>query len=115
MPEFLHQNQKFYTPVEYALSKIGGTYKMPVLWRLKDRPWRYSELRKSIGHISDRMLSKALKELEGDGFIHKRLEAAVPVRAFYTLSDRGEQAIPKIEMLRRYGFALMEQDGIQHP
>ena len=115
MPEFLHRNQKFYTPVEYALSKIGGTYKMPVLWRLKDRPWRYTELRQSIGRISDRMLSKTLRELEADGFVLKRLEAGVPVRAYYSLSARGTEAIPVIGSLRQYGFALMEAYGISHP
>ena len=112
MPEFIKDQRRFYNPVEYALSRIGGTYKMPILWRLKDGEKRYSQLKKSIGHISDRMLSKNLKELEAHGFVYKQTFAAVPPRVEYRLSQKGEQAIGIIEILRNYGFELMKTDGI---
>ena len=112
MPEFLKNNKRYYTPVEYVFSKIGGTYKMPILWRLKDRVWRYSELKKSIGHISDRMLSKSLNELVQDGFAQKTILAEVPVRVEYSITDKGQRSIKIISALRDYGFELMEEDGI---
>ncbi|MGC6431045.1 MAG: winged helix-turn-helix transcriptional regulator [Jejuia sp.] len=112
MPEFIKNNKKYYTPVEYVLAKIGGTYKMPILWRLKDKVWRYSELKKSITHISDRMLSKNLNELVNDGFIEKHIIAEVPVRVEYSITKRGERCIPIIKTLRNYGFELMAEDGI---
>ncbi|MGB5820990.1 MAG: helix-turn-helix domain-containing protein [Saonia sp.] len=112
MPTFLSDNRKYYTPVEYVLSKIGGTYKMPILWRLKDKVWRYSELKSSISHVSDRMLSKNLKELCSDGFVMKRITAEVPVKVEYFLTKKGKEAIPIISVLRDYGFSLMKNDGI---
>ena len=112
MPEFIKNNKRYYTPVEYVYAKIGGTYKMPILWRLKDRSWRFSELKKSIGHVSDRMLSKALKELVSDGFIIKELIAEVPVRAQYHITEKGRETIAVIDILRTYGFKLMKEDGI---
>lgn len=112
MPEFLSDNKKYYTPVEYVFSKIGGTYKMPILWRVKDKVWRYSELKKSIANISDRMLSKSLKELCTDGFVHKEVIPEVPVKVEYNITEKGKEAIPIIAALRDYGFQLMEQDGI---
>lgn len=112
MPEFLSDNKKYYTPVEYVFSKIGGTYKMPILWRVKDKVWRYSELKKSIANISDRMLSKSLKELCADGFVHKEVIPEVPVKVEYSITEKGKEAIPIISTLRDYGFQLMEQDGI---
>lgn len=112
MPEFFKENRKYYNPVEYALNKIGGTYKMPILWRLKDKTWRYSELHKSLSHASDRMLSKALKELHSEGFISKKTYAEVPPRVEYSITEKGIEAIPIISALRDYGFSLMEADGI---
>lgn len=113
MPEFLSDNKKYYTPVEYVFAKIGGTYKMPILWRVKDKHWRYSELKKSIANISDRMLSKNLKELCTDGFVEKTIIPEVPVKVEYSITQKGEEAIPIISSLREYGFQLMQQDGIK--
>lgn len=113
MPEFLNNNKKYYTPVEYVFDKIGGTYKMPILWRVKDKAWRYSELKKSISNISDRMLSKCLKELLEDGFVTKTILPEVPVRVEYNISERGKRSIPIISSLRDYGFDLMKEDGIR--
>ncbi|MGV6831628.1 MAG: winged helix-turn-helix transcriptional regulator [bacterium] len=113
MPDFLKNNKRYYTPVEYVLDKIGGTYKMPILWRLKDKSWRFSELKKSISHISDRMLSKNLKELVDDGFATKEIIPEVPVRTEYTITNKGQRAIPIIVSLRNYGFQLMQEDGIK--
>lgn len=113
MPDFLKNNKRYYTPVEYVLDKIGGTYKMPILWRLKDKAWRFSELKRSISHISDRMLSKNLKELVEDGFAAKAIIPEVPVKTEYTITEKGKRAIPIIVSLRNYGFQLMQDDGIK--
>jgi DNA-binding HxlR family transcriptional regulator len=113
MPDFIHDHHIFHNPIEFALSKIGGSYKMPILWRLKDKLWRYMELKTSIPHISDRMLSKALKELEADGFIHREVFAEVPPRVEYSLTERGHKSIKIISILREYGFGLMEEMGIK--
>ena len=113
MPEFLKNNKRYYTPVEYVLSKIGGTYKMPILWRLKDKIYRYSDFKKSISHVSDRMLSKALNELVNDSFVEKNIIPEVPVRVEYSITERGKRSISIISMLRDYGFELMREDGIK--
>ena len=113
MPDFLKNNKRYYTPVEYVFDKIGGTYKMPILWRLKDKAWRFSELKRSIGHVSDRMLSKSLKELVQDGFATKEIIPEVPVKVVYSISEKGKRTIPIIVDLRDYGFQLMQEDGIE--
>jgi DNA-binding HxlR family transcriptional regulator len=113
MPDFIKDNHLFHNPVEFALSKIGGTYKMPILWRLKDKNWRFSELQRSLSHASDRMLSKALKELVADGFITKQIFAEVPPRVEYSITERGLKSILIIDALRQYGFDLMREFGIK--
>ncbi|NAY90903.1 transcriptional regulator [Muricauda sp. JGD-17] len=113
MPKFISNNKVYYTPVEYVLSKVGGTYKMPLLWRLKDQGKRFSELKNSFERISDRMLSKSLKELVDDQFLAKKVFAEIPVRVEYHITEKGKRAIPIISSLRDYGFQLINEDGIQ--
>lgn len=112
MPDFVKDNHLFHNPVEFAMNKIGGTYKMPILWRLKDKKWRFNELQKSLSHASDRMLSKALKELVEDGFVTKEVFAEVPPRVEYTITERGMKSIEIIDSLRNYGLDLMKDFGI---
>ncbi|WP_222984226.1 winged helix-turn-helix transcriptional regulator [Flagellimonas meishanensis] len=113
MPKFITDNKVYYTPVEYVLAKVGGTYKMPLLWRLKDKAKRFSELKNSFERISDRMLSKSLKELVDDGFVAKSVYAEVPVKVEYHITEKGKRAIPIISNLRDYGFQLISEDGIE--
>jgi DNA-binding HxlR family transcriptional regulator len=114
MPDVFIHNQRFYNPVDYVLQLIGGTWKVPVLWRLKNKPFRYNELEKNIPHISQKMLTKALKELELHGLITKTVFAEVPPRVIYELSAKGRQVIPLIESIRNFGLDLMKQDGIDY-
>ncbi len=114
MPDFLKDRKRYYTPVEYVFDKVGGLYKMPILWRLKDKSWRFSELKRSINRASDRMLSKTLKELVADGFVSKEIIPEVPVKTIYTITKKGKRSIVIISTLREYGFELMKEDGIEH-
>lgn len=113
MGDFLHKGRIFYNPVEFAMSMIGGTWKMPILWRLKDRTWRYGELRKDIPHISDKMLTTQLRELEEDGFILREVFAVVPPKVEYSLTDRGHRAIDIVQTIRNYGLELMQELGVK--
>jgi len=112
MPEFIHDNRVFYNPVEFALSRIGGTWKMPILWRLKEKTLRYSEIKKVLPKITDKMLTTQLKELEQHGFILRTVYPEVPPRTDYALTEKGHKAIEVISYLRTYGLELMESEGI---
>jgi len=114
MPEFLYKNKLYYNPVEFAMDRIGGTWKMPILWRLKDQIMRYSELKRDIKHISDKMLTTQLRELEDEGFIHREVYPVVPPKVEYSITDKGKTCIPIIEAIRNYGLFLIEDAGIEY-
>ena len=114
MPEFLFKNKLYYNPVEFAMDRIGGTWKMPILWRLKDHVMRYGELKKDIPHITHKMLTSQLRDLEEEGFIHRQVYAVVPPKVEYSISDRGRRAIHIVEAIRNYGLSLMEEFGVEH-
>lgn len=114
MPDVFIQNQRFYNPVDYVLQQIGGTWKIPVLWRLKKDPKRYTELEKDIPHISQKMLTKALKELEADKIIQKKIYLKVPPHTEYTLTEKGKKIIGLITTIRNTGLELMKEEGIDY-
>lgn len=113
MPDFTDKGLVYYNPVEYAMRQIGGTWKMPILWRLNTKlVLRYSELKKYLLHISHKMLSTQLRELEADGFVTRTVYAVVPPKVEYALTEKGRQAISVIEVIRQYGRNLMREAGI---
>lgn len=113
MPEFLFNSKLYYNPVEFAMDRIGGTWKMPILWRLSDKVMRYGELKKDIPHITHKMLTSQLRELEAEGFIERKVYAVVPPKVEYTITKRGKKAIAIIETIRNYGLELMKEFGVE--
>jgi DNA-binding HxlR family transcriptional regulator len=114
MPDVFIHKQRFYNPVDYVLQQIGGTWKAPVLWRLKFKTLRYTELEKDIPHISQKMLTKTLKELETAGIIDKKIFAKVPPHTEYSLTAKGRKIILLIESIRNAGVELMKDEGIDY-
>lgn len=114
MPDFLFNKKLYYNPVEFAMDRIGGTWKMPILWRLQDKIMRYGELKKDIPHITHKMLTSQLRELEEEGFIERKVYPVIPPKVEYSITERGLKSIPIIEVIRNYGLELMEEMGISH-
>ncbi len=110
MPDFFYKGKVYYNPVQLIMEQIGGVWKMPILWRLKDQTLRYSELRK-IPHISDKMLTTQLRELERDGYVLRKVYAVVPPKTEYSLTEKGYEIIPLVQQIREYGIRLMESES----
>ena len=108
MPDFIYQGKVYYNPVQLVMEQIGGVWKMPILWRLKDQTMRYSELRK-IPHISDKMLTSQLRELEADGYVHREVYAVVPPKTEYSLTPKGIEIMSLVAQIRDYGIKLMNE------
>lgn len=111
MPVFEFRGTRYNNPVELALDVMGGKWKMPILWRLKDRVWRHGELRRSLGGITAKMLTQHLRELEEDGLISRTVYAEVPPRVDYAITELGRTAIEPIEALRSWG--TLYRDGAE--
>ncbi len=113
MPDFIYDKKLYYNPVEFAMDRIGGTWKMPILWRLREKTQRYSELKKDLPHITHKMLSSVLRELEAEGFITRKVYPVIPPKVEYTITRRGERVIPVIEVIRKFGTELMREFGVK--
>ena len=111
MPDFIYNGKIYYNPVQLVMEQIGGTWKAPILWRLKEnKVMRYGELRKDIPHISDKMLTTQLRELEQDGYIERKVYAVVPPKTEYSLTDKGNDIIKLITTIRNYGLKMIEEN-----
>ncbi|MCJ7936157.1 MAG: winged helix-turn-helix transcriptional regulator [Chryseobacterium sp.] len=87
----------------YAVCKIGGRWKLLILDKLKDGKLRFSELRKAILGITERMLTLQLRELEKEGLIKRTVHAEVPPRVDYELTDIARELIPIWNELSKWG------------
>ena len=112
MPDFTYEHKLYYNPIEFALHFIGGTWKMPILWRLNQVTMRYGELKKTLPHITDKMLSSQLRELEKHELISRKVYPVVPPKVEYTITENGKRVIPVIEAIANYGFAIMKEKGL---
>ena len=94
-------------PVEATLELIGGKWKGLVLYHLLQGTMRFSELRRKTPSVSQRMLTRQLRELEAVGLIVRTVHAEVPPRVEYRLSAQGETLRPVILALREWGLSYL--------
>jgi len=94
--------KRFGCPVELSLELLGGKWKPVILARLKERPYRYGELRKLIPSLSTKMLSERLRDLETQGLVERRGVAGKP-HAVYRLTARAESLKPVLQALHDWG------------
>ena len=86
-------------PVTYVMDKIGGSWKPMIIYPLMGGPKRYSELRKAIPPITEKMLIQQLKQLEADGIISRRAKPVVPPYVVYSLTKSGMELIPVMQSM----------------
>ena len=78
-------------PVETTLTLIGDKWKVLILRDLLPGTKRFGELKKSIGHVSQKVLTAQLRDMEQSGLVHREVYAEVPPRVEYSLTGGGVQ------------------------
>ena len=96
---------KVYTecPVEYTASILSNKWKCLILRDLLIGTKRFNELNKSIIGISAKVLTENLRELENDGIVNRKTYAVVPPKVEYSLSSKGEELKPIIDLMKDFG------------
>ena len=89
---------------ELTLQLIGGKWKLLVIYFLSlQEVIRFSQLRRSLPEISERMLVRQLRELEDDGLVSRKVYGTVPPRVDYALTPLGASLVPIMESLKAWG------------
>ncbi|MGN1249234.1 MAG: winged helix-turn-helix transcriptional regulator [Candidatus Spyradocola sp.] len=92
-------------PVETTLMLIGDKWKVLILRDLMPGVKRFGELKKSIGHVSQKVLTAQLRDMEAKGLIHRKVYAQVPPRVEYQLTELGCSLKPVLDALSSWGEA----------
>ena len=91
-------------PITYVMNKIGGHWKPIILYYLMKGPLRYSELKRAIPAITEKMLAQHLKQLKEDNLINRKLEQEMPPITIYSLTPSGERLIPVLMAMAEWAI-----------
>lgn len=98
-------------PVETTLSLIGNKWKVLILRDLAPGKKRFGQLQKSIGNVSQKVLTAQLRSMEADGLVHREVFAEVPPRVEYSLTDLGESLKPILYSMWAWGENYKQRFG----
>ncbi|SHH76827.1 winged helix-turn-helix transcriptional regulator [Chryseobacterium oranimense] len=96
-------------PVMYVMERIGGFWKPIILFNLSTGEKRYSELKRAIPEVTEKMLIQHLKQLEADGLIIRTAKPVVPPHVTYELSKAGLKLAPVIDAMADWAFQDMKK------
>lgn len=96
-------------PVETTLTLISDRWKVLILRDLMDGTKRFGELKKSIGHITQKVLTSNLRDMEASGLLTRTVYAEVPPRVEYTLTETGYSLKPILDAMWDWGLAYKEK------
>ncbi|WP_129021563.1 winged helix-turn-helix transcriptional regulator [Edaphocola flava] len=94
-------------PVTFTMEKIGSYWKPIIIYHLSEGSKRYSELKKAIPAVTEKMLIQHLKQLETDGLVIREARPVVPPYVTYQLSESGRQLLPVIHAMATWATAHM--------
>ena len=90
-------------PVETTLALIGDKWKVLILRDLLPGTKRFGELKKSIGSVSQKVLTAQLRDMEENGLISRKVYAEVPPKVEYTLTELGQSLKPILDAMQTCG------------
>ncbi|MBZ0296785.1 MAG: helix-turn-helix transcriptional regulator [Anaerolineae bacterium] len=96
-------------PTRQILDRIGDKWTALVIGLLEDEPKRFSELQRSIGGISQKMLTQTLRNLERDGLVNRKVYPEVPPRVEYTLTPLGETLCTPLTAIRAWAETHIDE------
>lgn len=98
-------------PVETTLMLIGDKWKVLILRDLMTGTKRFGELKKSIGSVSQKVMTAQLRDMEANGLVHCQVYAEVPPRVEYSLTELGRSLKPILDAMWTWGEGYKAQNS----
>ncbi|MFE0463590.1 winged helix-turn-helix transcriptional regulator [Kitasatospora sp. NPDC058965] len=95
-------------PYRLVLEHVTSRWGVLVLIELTEGPQRFSELRRAIGRVSEKMLAQTLQTLERDGLVHRDAKPVIPPRVDYSLTELGREAAVRVRGLAEWTRERMD-------
>lgn len=104
MKKYCKDEKISFCPVETGIELLSGKWKGRILWKLyNEKTMRFGELRKSLGNITEKMLTAQLRELESVNLINRKVYTEVPPKVEYSLTEFGESICPILDKFAEWG------------
>ena len=97
-------------PVQTCLNFISDKWKILIIRDLLTGTKRFSELKKSLAPVTQKMLTQQLRQMENDGIIHREVYPVVPPKVEYSLTELGHSLEPVIEVMKKWGQEFKERN-----
>ncbi len=98
-------------PVETTLTLIGDKWKVLILRDLLPGTKRFGELKKSLGSVSQKVLTAQLRDMEANGLVSRKIYAEVPPRVEYSLTSLGQSLQPILDAMQDWGKGYQAAHG----
>lgn len=96
-------------PSRLVLEHVTSRWGVLVLAALLERSYRFSELRRQVGGVSEKMLAQTLQVLERDGFVHRDAKPVIPPHVDYSLTAMGRQAAEQVWALAHWVEGTLDE------
>ena len=105
------KDAEYQCSMELTLALIGGKWKSLILWHLGENTLRFSELRKTLPQVTQKMLTQQLRELEESGLVRRVIYTQVPPKVEYSLSPAGRSLLPILATMCDWGVNYVKEAG----
>jgi DNA-binding HxlR family transcriptional regulator len=93
---------KLACPIQRTMAMIADKWKVVVIYSLGQRTMRFGELQRALEGITPKVLTRQLRDLEGDGLVSRRVHAEIPPRVEYSLTTLGRELLPILDQLHEW-------------
>jgi len=92
-----------FCPVTQTMAVIGGKWKPIILFCIREDKKRFSEIKRLIPGVTQKMLTQQLRELEEQGIVHREIHPVIPPKVEYSLTPYGCTLIPILDAMAKWG------------
>ncbi|MFE5511410.1 winged helix-turn-helix transcriptional regulator [Streptomyces sp. NPDC056529] len=104
----------YFCGIDAAMDVVTGKWKSLILWELEHHGVRrFTELRRGLPGVSEKMLVQHLREMEEDGLVHREVYPEVPPKVEYSLTEHGVSLNAALDSLGAWGTARMRRIGAE--
>lgn len=96
-------------PMVLVHKLLSGKWKILILWYLVNGPLRFSDIKRSLPNVTQKMLTNQLRSLEEDNIIYRNVYPVVPPKVEYGLTEIGKKIIPVLEAMHDYGEEYLKE------
>jgi len=101
--------------MELTLDLIGGKWKALILWHLEEKTLRFSELKRTLPKITQKMLTQQLRELEASGLVTRFIYTQIPPKVEYSLTPAGKSLLPILANMCQWGLNFANASNASEP